>query len=79
MSVEEIIAAVIVVATAIFGIKYRAKKEENAGLKVRVGELELNEKMAKNKQAVDSHFSGRSDNDVLDEAIERGRKKMPKP
>lgn len=77
---DQIIAGAILLVSAIavgFAYKYHLKDNEVSTLKVKIGEMELEKSQQINREETEAHFSGRSDNDVIDEAIERGNK-MPK-
>jgi hypothetical protein len=73
MTTDQIISAVIILASYFFGFKYMRIKNQNDELAAKVEELELNEREEQNKKDLDAIYSGRSDEDVLNEAIERGR------
>jgi hypothetical protein len=76
-SFDDIVAAFSLIAAAILGVKYTQAAGRNASLSIRIGQLELNEKLRKNKEEADKHFAGRSDSDVLSESI-AGPDKVPK-
>ncbi len=80
LSLDDIIAAVSLLAAAIFGIKYGKAKGKNDEQAAKIGELELNAKAVENKAEVDARFSGMSDDAILDDALAGGTKKeVPKP
>jgi hypothetical protein len=76
MTTDQIISAVIILASYFFGFKYMRIKNLNDELAAKVEEFELNERQEQNKRDLDAIYSGRSDDDVLNEAIERGRKDL---